>query len=63
MKHHHARDPEETVRDLPPVVPAERASGNLPTCLREARMPERAPAENPSQLAPPESGVRHRVAN
>jgi len=63
MKHHHARGPEETVCDLPPVVPAERASRKPPTCLREARMPDRAPAENPSQLAPPESGVRHRLAD
>jgi hypothetical protein len=61
MKHHHARGPEETVCDLPPVVPAEPASGTPPTCLREAGMPDVAPTENPSQLAPPEPRLRHRL--
>ena len=40
MKHHHARGPEETVCDLPPVVPAERASrktANMPAGSRNAR--------------------------
>jgi len=63
MKHHHARGPEETVHDLPPVVPAEPACGRSPTCLREAGMPDQAPAEDPSQLAPPEPGLRHRLAD
>ena len=63
MKHHHARGPEETVCDLPPVVPAEPASGTPPTCLREAGMPDHAPAEDASQLAPPEPRLRHRLAD
>src|ERR1039457_763753 len=63
MKHHHARGPEETVCDLPPVVPAEPASGTPPTCLREAGMPDVAPTENPSQLAPPEPSLRQRLAD
>jgi len=63
MKHHHAIGPEETVCDLPPLVPAERASGGSPTCLREGGMPGHAPAEDASQLAPPEPGLRHRLAD
>jgi hypothetical protein len=63
MKHHHARGPEETVRDLPPLVPAERASRRPPTGLWQTGMPSRAPAEDASQLAPPESGLRHRLAD
>src|ERR1035437_9465815 len=63
MKHHHARGPEETVCDLPPVVPAEPASRIPPTCLREAGMPDHAPAKNPSQLAPPEPRLLHRLAD
>jgi hypothetical protein len=40
MKHHHARGPEETVCDLPPVVPTERASRkpNMPAGSRNARL-------------------------
>src|ERR1019366_367159 len=63
LKHHHARGPEETVCDLPPVVPARRASSKPPTCLREAGMPNVAAAEDASQLAPPEPGLRHRLAD
>src|ERR1019366_8309587 len=62
-KHHHARGPEETVCDLPPLVPAERASRGSPTCLREAGMPDLAAAEDASQLAPPEPRLRHRLAD
>src|SRR5580658_4516886 len=54
LKHHHARGPEETVCDLPAVVPAGRASREPPTCLRESGMPDVAAAEDPSRLAPPE---------
>jgi integrase len=39
MKHHHLRGPEETVCDLPPLVPAERASRRPPTCLRDDTAP------------------------
>ena len=63
MKHHQARGPEETVCDLPPLVPAESASRRTPTCLREAGMSDVAPAEGPSPLAPPEPGLRHRLAD
>src|ERR1700722_13272481 len=63
MKHHHVRGPEETVCDLPPVVPAGPASRSPPTCLREAGMPGVASPENPSQLAPPKPGLRHRLAH
>src|ERR1035441_9590264 len=62
MKHRHAGGPEETVCDLPPVVPAEPAR-TPPTCLREAGMPDHAPAEDASQLAPPEPRLRHRLAD
>jgi hypothetical protein len=63
LKHHHARGPEETVCDLPAVVPAGRASREPPTCLRESGMPDVAAAEDPSRLAPPEPRLRHRLAN
>jgi hypothetical protein len=63
MKHHHARGPEETVCDLPPLVPAGRASRRPPTCLWQTGMPSRAAAEDASQLAPPAPGLRHRLAD
>src|SRR6266478_7436111 len=63
MKHHHARAPEETVLDLPPLVPTGCASRRPPTCLRKGRMPGQAAAEDPSQLAPPEPGLRHSLPN
>src|SRR5450759_5870697 len=63
MKHHHARGSEETVCDLPLVVPAGPASRRSPTCLWEAGMPDVAPAEDPSQLAPSEPKIRHRLAD
>src|ERR1039457_3518174 len=63
LKHHHARGPEETVCDLPPLVPAERASRGSPTCLREAGMADLAAGEAASQLAPPEPRLRHRLAD
>ena len=63
LKHHHARGPEETVCDLPAVVPAGPASRNLPACLRESGMPGVAAAENPSRLAPPEPRLRYRLAH
>jgi hypothetical protein len=53
MKDHHARGPEETVFDLPPVAPAEPACRGPPTCLREAGLSDVAPAKDPSQVAPP----------
>ena len=41
---HYARAPQETVFDLPPVVPAGRASGRSPKSVREAGLPNHAPA-------------------
>src|SRR5437667_4614883 len=63
MKYHHARGPEETVCDLPLLVPAGRASRRPPTGRRETGMPDQAAAEDPSQLAPPEPRLRHRLPN
>src|SRR6266704_2812566 len=63
MNHHNARAPEETVLDLPPLVPTGRANRRPPTCVRKGGMPEQAAAEDPSQLAPPEPGLRHSVPN
>ena len=63
MKHHHARGPEETVCDLPPLVPARRASRRPPTRLWQNGMPSRAAAEDASQLASPEPGLCHRLAD
>ena len=51
IDHHHARGREETVYDLPPLVPTRSASGKSSTCLREAGMSNRAPAEDPGKLA------------
>jgi hypothetical protein len=63
MKHHHAEGPEATVFDLPPVVSGGRASRRPAVRLRQTGMPDRAPTENPSQLAPAEPGLRHRLAD
>ena len=63
MKHHYARGPEETVCDVPPVVSAGPANRKPPTRLRETGMPGRAEAEDPSQLATPKPGLRHRLAD
>src|SRR6266542_291599 len=57
----HGRAPEETVLDLPPVVPAEPASRKPPTLLRQAAMPNRAAAEDASPMAAPECRLRHRL--
>jgi hypothetical protein len=51
INHHDARGPEETVHHLSPVVPAESASGKPAASLREARLPEGAPSEDPGKLA------------
>ncbi len=63
MKHHHAASPEATVFDLPPVVSGGRASRRPAARLRQTGMPDRAPTEDPGQLAPPKSGLRHRLAD
>ena len=62
MNHHDARGPEETVLDLPPVVPAGSASRRSATGLRQAGMPDGAAAEDAGELAQPEPGLRHRLA-
>jgi hypothetical protein len=43
MNHHDARGPEETMHHLPPVVPAEPASGSPTTRLRQSGLPDGAP--------------------
>jgi hypothetical protein len=63
MNHHDARGPEETVHYLPPVVPAEPASGSQATGLRQAGVPNSPPSRNASELAPPESRLRYRLAD
>jgi hypothetical protein len=63
MNHHDARGPEETVHHLPPVVPAEPASGSPATSLRESGLPDGAPQENHGRLAQAESWLCHRVAD
>jgi len=63
IKHRHARGPEETVCDLPPLVPARRGSRRPPTRLWQNGMPSRAAAEDASQLASPEPGLCHRLAD
>ena len=47
----HGRAPEETVLDLPPVVPAGPASRKPTTCLREGGMSDVATTEDASELA------------
>ena len=51
IKAHHARGPEKTLFDMPPVVSAGPASGRTPARLLPAGLPNRAPAKNTSQLA------------
>jgi len=51
IEHHDARGPEETVHYLSPVVPARPASGKPSARLRESRLPDGAPSENPGKLA------------
>jgi hypothetical protein len=51
IEHHDARGPEETVHDLSPVVPAESASEGPAARLRESRLSNRAPSEDPGKLA------------
>ena len=51
IDHHDARGPEETVHHLSPVVPAESASRKSATSLRQSRLPDGAPSEDPGKLA------------
>jgi hypothetical protein len=61
MKGHHARGPEETVQDLPPLVPTGPARRSPATCLRQTGMPNRAAAEDAGKLASSEPGLLRRV--
>src|SRR5450755_50009 len=63
INHHDARGPEETVHDLPPMVPAESASGRPPAGLRQAGLPEDPASKNTGELARSESGLLHRLAD
>jgi hypothetical protein len=51
MNHHDARGPEETMQNLPPVVPAGSASRIPATGLSRAGMSDRPPAEDAGELA------------
>src|ERR1700687_6001519 len=61
MNHHDARGPEETMHDLPPVVPAKCASRNPSPGVHQAGMSGRSTAEDAGELAQPEPGLRHRL--
>jgi len=61
MNHHDARGPEETMHDLPPLVPAGCASRRPATSLHQAGMSDRAPAEDAGELAEPELWLCHRL--
>lgn len=63
MVHHDARGPEETVHDLPPVVPAEPASRSPATCVRESGMPDGAPAEDSGRVAHAQPRLFDRMAD
>jgi hypothetical protein len=59
MNHHDARGSEETMPNLPPVVPAGSASRSPTTGLSRAGLPDCPPAEDASELAQPEPGLHH----
>lgn len=61
MNHHDARGSEETMPNLPPVVPAGSASRSPTTGLSRAGVSDRSPAEDASELAQPEPGLHHRL--
>jgi hypothetical protein len=63
MNHRDARDPEETVHHLPPVVPAESASGRPAAGLRQAGVPDGATAKDAGDMARSKPGLLHRVAD
>src|SRR5450755_4565618 len=63
INHHDARGPEETVHDLPPMVPAESASGRPAVGLRQAGLPDDPASKNTGELARSESGLLHRLAD
>jgi hypothetical protein len=61
MNHHDARGPEETMHDLPAVVPTGYTSRTPATGLQPAGMSGRPPAEDSGELAQPEPGICHRL--
>jgi hypothetical protein len=63
MVHHDARGPEETVHDLPPVVPAKPASGSPSTGMRETGVSDGAPSENSGRLAQSQPRLFDRMAD
>jgi hypothetical protein len=61
INHHDARGPEETMHDLPPVVPTGCAGGSPATRLHRRGMSDRPPTEDAGELAQPEPGLCHRL--
>lgn len=61
MDHHDARGSEETMPNLPPVVPAESASRSPTTGVSGDGLSGRPPSENASELAQPERWLHHRL--
>src|ERR1017187_1242724 len=63
IDHHDARGPEETMHDLPPVVPAGSARRRPATGLRRAGMSVRSPAEDAREVPQPDPRLCHRLDN
>jgi hypothetical protein len=61
MNHHDARGPEETMHNLPPVVPTGCTGRSPATGLHPGGMSDRPPAEDAGKLAQPEPGLCHRL--
>jgi hypothetical protein len=61
MNHHDARGPEETMHDLPPVVPTGCTGRSPATGLRQAGMSDCPPAKDTGKLARPKPGLCHRL--
>ena len=61
MNHHDARGSEETMPNLPPVVPAGSAIRSPTTGLSHAGMSDGAPAKDAGELAQPQRRLCHRL--
>ena len=61
MNHHDARGSEETMQNLPPVVPTGFASRSPTTDLSRAGVSDGPPAKDAGELAQPEPGLCHRL--
>src|SRR5665811_521956 len=61
MNHHDARGSEETMQNLPPVVPAGSASRSPAKGLSRSGMPDRPPTEDAGEVAQPKPGLCHRL--